>query len=559
MNTICLLKPDTTVTFAAQELKKYLRMMMPEGGNYAISFDGGEAGYRLGLMEDFGLDLSDVQDKELDDVLYIECTGRCGIIAGSNPRSVLLAVYEYLRRMGCRWLFPGVDGEYIPIKEVEPVSCRIKPSMRYRGWCNEGAEHQESMLAAIDFVPKVGMNVFMTEFFTPNCYYDTYYTHMHNEANVSPEPVSFEQVLQWKRQCEAEIEKRGIQFHDIGHGWTAEPFGIDTRNTFLSEEDVPESARPFIAIRDGKRTLFNGRPMHTEFCMSNGTARSRVVNFIADYARSHDNSDYLHVWLADAKNNHCECEACRARTPSDWYVMLLNELDGELTRRELKTRIVFIVYTETTFAPESEVIKNQERFTLMIAPITRSFTKSLPLEIEKYPLPRYERNKIVLPGRVEEYFMHLDEWKKMWHGPCIAYEYHFWRHQYYDVPGINMAKVVSDDVKAYVKHGISGLIEDGSQRSFFPSGFAFYAYARTMFDVNVTFEELRRDYFQTAFGDAWEEVYSYLEKLGDAFDFEFIEQEKSLDYAISKFYNPPHAEKLRAVAQITAEGRRIIK
>ncbi|MBE6645729.1 MAG: hypothetical protein E7612_10230, partial [Ruminococcaceae bacterium] len=137
MNLISKISSHTTVDFAAEELKKYLRMMMPDGGNYEILYDtNAKAGYRLGLMQDFELDVSDAEDTELDDILYIDCDGNGGIIAGDNPRSVLLAVYEYLRQMGCRWLFPGVDGEYIPIKATTPVKYRFKPSMRYRGQCN---------------------------------------------------------------------------------------------------------------------------------------------------------------------------------------------------------------------------------------------------------------------------------------------------------------------------------------------------------------------------------------------------------------------------------------
>ena len=560
MNTITKISYGSPIDFAAEELKKYLRMMMPDGGNYKIlAGDDTHIGYRLGLMQDFGLDVSDVLDTELDDILYIDCDEKGGIIAGDNERSVLLAVYEYLRQMGCRWLFPGVDGEFIPLKDASPVRCRIKPSMRYRGQCNEGAEFQQCMLDAIDFAPKVGMNVFMTEFFIPNAYYDFYYQHINNENNRNPEPVSFEQVLQWKRECECEIERRGLQFHDIGHGWTCEPLGIDSRSSFLDDSQVSDEARQYIALRSGKRTLHNDRPRHTEFCMSNKEARRKVVDYIVDYAKSHDNADYFHVWLADSRNNHCECENCVKRTASDWYVILLNEIDEALTRADMNTRIVFIVYTDTTFAPLTEKIKNQDRFTLMLAPVTRSFTHSLPTEIAEGEVPEYVRNSITLPTRVEEYFLHLNKWKKMWHGPCIAYEYHFWRHQYYDIPGINIARVVHEDVKAYEKNGISGIIQDGTQRAFFPNGFAFYAYARTLFDTSLSFEELREDYFAHAYGDCWRDIYAYLEKLGDAFDFEFIEQEKSLDRDISRFYNPPHAKDLRRVPEITAEGLKIIK
>ena len=123
---------DTTVDYAAEELKKYLRMMMPDGGDVIISYNPtAKDGFRLGLMQDFGLDVTDAEVPELDDILYISCDENGGIIAGDNPRSVLLSVYEYLRQNGCRWLFPGADGEYIPMQSVVPVSYRFKPSFRY--------------------------------------------------------------------------------------------------------------------------------------------------------------------------------------------------------------------------------------------------------------------------------------------------------------------------------------------------------------------------------------------------------------------------------------------
>ena len=121
MLSIKKITSDSVIDFAAEELKKYLRMMMPEGGDIKISYEPcAKDGFRLGLMQDLGLDISDAEDTALDDIMYIDCLEDGGIIAGDNARSVLLAVYEYLRRNGCRWLFPGVDGEYIPVKEQKP-------------------------------------------------------------------------------------------------------------------------------------------------------------------------------------------------------------------------------------------------------------------------------------------------------------------------------------------------------------------------------------------------------------------------------------------------------
>ena len=548
--------------FAAEELKKYLRMMMPEGGDIKITYDpDAKNGFRLGLMQDFWLDVSDADDPELDDILYIDCTEDGGIIAGSNPRSVLLSVYENLRQNGCRWLFPGVDGELIPIKNIKPVKYRHKPSMRYRGWCNEGSESQQVMLDAIDFLPKVGMNVFMLEFRIPTSYYKRYYDHLHNEEARPAEPVSKSAILSWKRMCECEIARRGLEFHDIGHGWTADPFGIDSslrRWDGDNEDAVPEESRKYLALLNGKRKLHSCTPNFTNFCMSNEEARRLFVNYVADYSENHP-ADYFHVWLSDGVNNHCECEKCIERTPSDWYVILMNELDEELSKRGNDQRIVFIAYNDTIWAPLTERIKNQKRFSLLTAPVTRCYTETLGDASEGFECRPYQRNKNELPQSLSESLAYFEEWKKAWHGANITYEYHFWRTQYFDLSGLSLGARINEDIKAYFANGMSGIIEDGSQRSFYPTALPFYTYARTLYDTSLSFDEIRDDYMSAAFGDAAPEISAYLKELGDAFDFKYMCGKMPLDERLGKFYNPPHALSLAKVKEITARGRDIIR
>ena len=568
---------NSTVDFAAEELKKYLRMMMPEGGDVKIAYSPNDKnGFRLGLMQDFALDVSDAEDVELDDILYIDCDEVGGIIAGDNPRSVLLSVYEYLRQNGCRWLFPGVDGEYIPMQDVRAVKYRHKPSCRYRGWCNEGAEFQQSMIEMIDFSPKVGNNVCMMEFRIPSAYYDSYYAHYRNCENRNPEPVSDMQVLQWKRQCESEIAKRGLQFHDIGHGWTVDPFGVDSArcwdqidDSYLSEEDRSMLAYTILKREAGgagmpsaeeiknaprARGLWNGQPLNTNFCMSNLKARKKFVDYVADYAENHSNSTYLHLWLGDAANNHCECEECKKKTPSDWYMILMNETDYELTKRNLDTRIVFIAYVDTTWAPTTEKIENQDRFTLLLAPITRSYMMTLPEKGGKKKTVPYKRNQNALPADLEEYFAYFADWKKMWKGANLCYEYHFWRHQAFDLSGIELAKRISEDIKVYKAYDINGIIEDGSQRSFFPTGLAFYTYARTLFDTSLTTEEIAEEYFSTAFGDDWMRFYDYLAKIEEKIPFPYVSGKYK-----NRHYAPEMREQILSVKEIIKEGRALIK
>ena len=549
MYSINKITSHPVVDFAAEELKKYLRMMMPYCNEITIRYaPDAQDGLRLGIMTDFGLDTAEADNLELDDILHIDTDEKSGIIAGSNPRSVLLAVYRFLTLNGCRWLFPGIDGEFIPVQNIQATKYHKMADCRYRGQCNEGAEYQTNMIETIDFTPKIGMNVYMLEFDNPKTYYDSYYNHKANESNRDPEPINNTIIMQWKRQCEAEISKRGLQFHDMGHGWTAEPFGISSADGWKADESnpIPEEARQYLAMINGKRGFYKGVALNTQFCMSNANARTIVAKYITEYAKNHTNVDYLHVWLADASANHCECDECRKKTPSDWYVMLLNEIDERLTVAKLNTRIVFICYTDTTWAPLTERIRNRDRFSFMLAAITRSYTDPVPSEVPEVALSPFELNKKgSLPKTVEEYLLHAKRWQELGRCPSFVYEYHFWLHQYRDPGMMDFAKVIHGDVNGYKANGFDGLIEDGSQRSYFPNGFLFYVYAETLFDNNADFEEMKKDYFSHAYGEIWEDVVAYLTKITEAFDIRYLMG--------ANFYAPQRVPSLRRVHEITAE------
>ncbi len=546
---------NSVVDFAAEELKKYLRMMMPEGGEIDISYNpDAKDGFRLGLMQDFGLDVSDAEDVVLDDIIYINCDENSGVIAGSNPRSVLLAVYEYLRKNGCRWLLPGIDGEYIPMQNITSVKYRHKPSNRYRGWCSEGAQFQQGVIEAIDLAPKLGLNVYFIQFVNPKQFYERYYNHAGNTENRADEPVSEMQFLQWKRQCEAELSKRGMQFHDMGHGFNHLPFGIELS---AKEEDITPEQRKYFALLGGERK-FNGSPNNTHFCMSNSKARNKVSDYIVEYVKKHHNVGYLNISLADGSNNQCECEECRKKLPSDWYVMLLNETDEKLTRQKLDTKISFIAYTDTTWAPAEETIKNPDRFVLSFCPIYRSYAYSVPEGREKAVIKPYNRNHNKFPTTLGDSLDYFEEWKKVWHGATLAFEYHFWRHQCYDLSGLMQARLVNDDIKLYKQNGFDGLIACGTQRTFFPSGISFYSYARTLFDTSLSYDEIVEDYFWHMYGEDWRLFRDYLTKIFDALPFEFFSRDMAW-HRENAHFDAQRSEKIAQIRNITEEGRELIR
>ena len=125
--------------------------------------------------------------------------------------------------------------------------------------------------------------------------------------------------------------------------------------------------------------------------------------------------------------------------------------------------------------------------------------------------------------------------------------------------GLKIAKCVYDDVRGYKSRGMDGIIEDGSQRCFFPNGLMFYTYARTLFDTSLAFEDIVADYLSHIYGKDWRKFMAYLEKVGDAFSFAYCEGEESEDEKRSPFYSPKRAEILSKIEDILSEGETLLE
>lgn len=556
------LRADHVIDFAAEELKKYLRMLLPRCGEIEIRYaPDATDGFRLGLLEDFQLP-SEAEDLVLDDVIHVDTQENGGILAGSNLRSVLFAVYRYLRLCGCRWLYPGVDGEHIPvISKLTPQYYHKLADHRFRGHCNEGAESQSCMLETIDFYAKLELNVYMLEFDNPYYYYDEYYSHSHNRANRPAEPVTYEQTLQWKRQCEAEIAKRGLQFHDMGHGWTAEPFGLCSTEGWHSDEEVvlTEEQRQCLAMVDGVRGLNKGVALNTNLCMSNPKVRTQMVKGIVEYAEKAANVDYLHVWLADDQKSHCECPECVKMRPSDFYMMIMNELDEALTAKNLSTRIVFLAYLDTLYGPEHITIKNPQRFSLLYAPIQRSYCSSINENTKLEPPAPYIRNNWTRTKTAEENLALLRQWQEGWKGPGFSYEYHFWRAQYNDPGLMTITRRIYEDVQGLQVMRLFGFVEDGSQRSFFPNGLHMYMFAEALMDRKMDYDAVVADYLSHIYGPDWQQVKAYLEAVSEMFCFPYMCGEASADKEKGNYYNPEIADRLTGVAKLAEQGVALAK
>jgi len=521
---------NDTVAFAVQELYKYLSVMDKTDEVCIMLYNGYNADCKdviwVGRCDEFKT--PDVSNNDLDDAISINIENGCGYISGNNDRAVLLAVYRFLRELGCCFLRPGADGEVIPsaLLAESDVSVFESASYRHRAVCIEGAVSYTDIREFIDWLPKVGLNGFYNQFRVPFVFYDRWYLHKYNESEFKPYQLSVSEAEGFMNESISEIKKRGLLYHAVGHGWTCEPFGIKALGWYQLDDVITEDVKSNFAMVDGKRDLWRGVPMNTNLCYSSEKVRNIMSDAVVEYSTDHPEVDYIHFWLSDGSNNHCECDECKKALPSDFYVKLLNDIDAKLTAKGLDTKIVFLIYVDLLWAPIKEKLNNPDRFVLMFAPITRTYSSNMA-DCGEFvgELPSYSRNNNKIPSSLAENIAHLKNWQNQSDCDSFDFDYHYMWDHFKDIGNFKTARVLFEDIQSLEKIGLNGLVSCQCIRSFFPHGLGMNGMAEALWDKSKNFDDVSDKYFMSAYGKHGKEVAAYFVKLSELSDPVFVRAE----------------------------------
>ena len=514
-----------TARYAAEELAKYVRLMT----DCRICPEIAEAEacpplpcadtVVLGLLEQLGRDASDLKDPFVDDIIDGEIENCAGFIAGSNDRSILMGVYRYCTSAGCCFARPGENGEYVPHCELETHAWRERHKADYpfRGECCEGAISYEHMRDTVYWLPKAGMNMYMIEGLVPYTYMHKWYGHVGNRClRQAGQVTDYDMLEEYIDKLEQDIVKTGIQLHNVGHGWMFEKLGVHHASGAEERRALREEDKQYLAQVNGVRDICHGSTFYTHFCYSNPAARRILVDFCVEYIRNKPWIDFLHLWLADATNNNCECENCVRMLPSDHYVQLLNEIDAALEGIESKTRLVFILYNDTVRPPEKLRLKHPERFVILAA-IGNHYEKgyrNVPFEGE---IPPYVRNRYEAPSNPLRLKWHRD-WKALCGNiPSIIYEYRYYTDMYCDPGYMRVSRETHRDMKLLDSVAFQGCMSDQTHRMYMPTALPLIMMGQTLWDTSSDFDAVCDAYFSGAFGADGAQVRTYLETLSDLF------------------------------------------
>lgn len=505
-----------TIDFAKSELSKYLK-------NLEV-----EANITLGLFEDFNINM-ELPDKEQDDAIAISVKNKKGYIAGSNERSVLIGVYRFLEEWGIGWIRASRES-YPEVCLAQDVEILEKASLRHRIVCIEGACSVENVLDMVDWLPKVGLNGYFIQFTTGYEFYQRWYEHKLSTVK-EPEEFSVDKAIMFTDKVIAEIKKRGLVFHRYGHGWNCRAFGMpDNGWTKFDESDIPQSFHDVCALVNGERKCWNGVPLETQLCYSNPLVREKLVEEVIKTCKNQPECDVFQFWLGDAVLNTCECEGCLEDYYSDHYIRLVNDITDKMVEEGIEQKLVFIIYLDSMHPPKKERIKHPEKAIMMFAPITRTYGEVFPEEYKIKDIPEYKTNSFAKPSGVDENLAYIYNWRQIYNGDTIDFDYHLMWDYMLDAGGERIAKVLHTDIKHMKGLGMNGLVSCQIQRNFFPTSVAMTTMARTLWNKDVDFDSVRRKLYADSFGaQAVDELCSYFSTLSDAFDIAAIKLEKTID------------------------------
>lgn len=512
---------NRTIDFAIAELTEYL-MKMDSSLKVELSQD--DDALAIGCSDELYKNLVPVEDKDLDDSIYIDVKDGKGIITGSNPRSVLIAVYRYLKELGCRFIRPGKDNEVIPnCNPMEKaVYVKEKASYRHREVCIEGAVSYQHVSDMIDWVPKISMNGYYIQFKKPYGFFKKYYQHANNPY-MEDENVTDSDLDEITKKLEDEIAQRDLMYYAVGHSWTSEPFGIEA--SYWSKAPAPsEKIRPYLAMINGKRDWYEGVPMNTNLCYSNPDVQDIMTDDAVAYCKAHPAVKYLVIWLADSYANACECEECQKGTFSDFYIQIMNKLDEKLTKEGIDTKIVFSIKPNI---PVKERIKKNDRITMMFCPIFRDFSQTFPDEVtEDYleEIPVFGPNDKKIDRFFKEthrYVSLFKKWKDIYDGDTVIYDYVLIWFLYHDPGYMQCAEIIAKDMKNLKAMGLNGINSCQVQRLFFPTAMPMIAMSETLWNRDIEFEEIKNKYMTDAFGEDGPMIAEIMQRIGQKEIMEF--------------------------------------
>ncbi len=267
-------------------------------------------------------------------------------LMGRSPRGLLYAAYDLLEELGCRWYFPGAQGERVPRSASAELPVGIKdeePALPGRGLIIAHDRYLPDLEAWIRWASRNRLN--------------SIFLHLFPTIAEGGRAERF-----WRRalaQAQPELQRRGMSVEYGGHLLPA----LLPRRLYWSQR---------LAFRfDGKRR----NPDHN-LCPNNAAGLRIVRERARRFFRKHGGVDVFHIWPDDVGSGAwCQCPLCRDLSPSDQALLFVNAIAEALAEVEPAALVSFLAYHDTLEPPAA--VKPRPNVILCYAPRERCYAHGL--------------------------------------------------------------------------------------------------------------------------------------------------------------------------------------
>jgi hypothetical protein len=401
-------------------------------------------------------------------------------LQGGSPRSVLYAVYDFLQRLGCRWVAPAYDfyggtDRHIPangqlVFSTPEDTLHESPVFAYRKlYVEEGRTHQtENLKQLIDWMPKVKLNTLVF-------------------------PIDYEgrgtvKWDNWREELIPELKKRSIQLEVGGHGY--QNFIHASMESGTLFEQHPEW---FGMEASGQRS----RDPRMVICTSNPHAVRYLYANLLNYLKQHPEIEIFDFWPPDSEK-WCQCGQCQALgNETERHAMLVNHVARMLRNDLPEVKLECIAYNRYTTPPQHTEL--DEQVLLDFCPIGQNFEYQL-----------YESGNT----RNEGYNKDLSDWTTRFKGDISLYSY-YRKYAWRSLPNI-IPHYMQNDLKYFRQLGIRGISVYSEPGDWFTYGINHYVFAGLAWNPGITVEALTKNYTDVVYrnaGQAAMDIYTELENI----------------------------------------------
>ncbi len=463
-------KPSVVEEFSAHELQKYIdrisgSLIPVEPGNRLRGGHGLYVGAEFAPL--FGVKI-DSDYPGLDGFVIKTLNGNV-LLAGSEERGTLYAVYYLLEQMGCRWYAPNfsfydkVGGEVIPkLKDISlPYLDKVEhPSFKYRKIdVDEGWTYTvKNMKELIDWMAKARLNVFC------------YPMDMFHQGRVVWDSV--------RQALIPELKKRGILIEVGQHGYP----------NFLPPEKYFKAHPDWFAEINGKRTP----DLRAVFNTSNREALATFTQNVLKYLGDHPEIDILDLWPPDNAEWSQDALSLKQGSPSVRQAIILNTVAQAVGKRFPGVKIEFIAYQTYITPPQNTVIDSN--VVMDFCPIRQTFAR---------PIWDWSAKQNVA------YHEALLEWFKrnVFKGDIGIYSY-YRRYVWRSLPVV-FPNFIASEMRWYHSLGVTGMRSYSEPGDWFTYELQHYAIARLSWNVHGSIPSLVRGYCIDRFGAAGPDVENF--------------------------------------------------